>query len=280
MVCLQRWHSWCHRKLQLSRRKFCVHHSTTDPVTLCKTTYTRCLAVTCHLHFWQDDRGLLRATAVTRGGTDTEIRVSRRKFSRRSCRDSIPRPFNHESSALSTELSCSRSDNDHGEHIVYLMGSNDDYGEHFIVYLIAGGDGHGEYFIVYFIGGGDDYGKHIIVYLIGSGDDYGEYFIVYLIGSGHDRGEYFIAYLIGGADDHGEDFIVYFIGVGDDHGEDFIVYFIGVGDDHGEHLIGGGDDQGEHLIVYLIGADDDHEFAAQPEGENVTMLFAPFVHLL
>ena len=26
-----------------------------------------CLAVTCHLHFWQNDRGLLRATAVTRG---------------------------------------------------------------------------------------------------------------------------------------------------------------------------------------------------------------------
>ena len=33
-----------------------------------------CLAVTCHLHFWQNDRGLLRATVVTRGcGTDTEI---------------------------------------------------------------------------------------------------------------------------------------------------------------------------------------------------------------
>ena len=27
-----------------------------------------CLAVTCHLHFWQNDRDLLRATAVTRGG--------------------------------------------------------------------------------------------------------------------------------------------------------------------------------------------------------------------
>ena len=26
-----------------------------------------CLAVTCHLHFWQNDQGLLRATAVTRG---------------------------------------------------------------------------------------------------------------------------------------------------------------------------------------------------------------------
>ena len=42
---------------------------------------------------------------------DTEIRVStesrpwRRKFSRRSNRDSNPRPFNHESGALTTELS-------------------------------------------------------------------------------------------------------------------------------------------------------------------------------
>ena len=26
-----------------------------------------CLAVTCHLHFWQNDRNILRATAVTRG---------------------------------------------------------------------------------------------------------------------------------------------------------------------------------------------------------------------
>ena len=47
-----------------------------------------CLAVTCHMHFWQNDRDLLRATVVTRGGTDTDItRVStksrpwRRKFS-------------------------------------------------------------------------------------------------------------------------------------------------------------------------------------------------------
>ena len=74
-----------------------------------KATYVRCmrvLAVTCHLHFWQNDRDFLRATVVT----DTEIRVStesrprRRKFSRRSSRDSNPRPFNHESGALTTEL--------------------------------------------------------------------------------------------------------------------------------------------------------------------------------
>ena len=35
-----------------------------------KATYIRCmrvLAVTCHLHFWQNDRHFLRATVVTRG---------------------------------------------------------------------------------------------------------------------------------------------------------------------------------------------------------------------
>ena len=31
-----------------------------------RTVYA-CLAVTCHLHFWQNDRDLLCATAVTRG---------------------------------------------------------------------------------------------------------------------------------------------------------------------------------------------------------------------
>ena len=49
---------------------FCVHHTTVHHVTSCKATYVRCmrvLAVTCHLHFWQNDRDFLRATAVTRG---------------------------------------------------------------------------------------------------------------------------------------------------------------------------------------------------------------------
>ena len=54
------------------------------------------------MRFWQNDRGLLRATAVTRGGTDTEIRVSTESC---SSRDSNPRPFDHESGALTTELS-------------------------------------------------------------------------------------------------------------------------------------------------------------------------------
>ena len=55
-----------------------------------------CLAVTCHLHFWQDDRDLLRATAVTQGWNGYRNRSQhrswlwRRKFSRRSRRDSNP----------------------------------------------------------------------------------------------------------------------------------------------------------------------------------------------
>ena len=77
-----------------------------------------CLAVACHLHFWQNDRDLLRATAVTRGWNEyrnkfsTESRPGRRKFSRRSCRVSNPRPFDHESGALTTELSPLPSNND------------------------------------------------------------------------------------------------------------------------------------------------------------------------
>ena len=69
-----------------------------------------CLAVTCQLHFWQNDRDLLRATVVARGWNEyrnksTESRPWRIQFSRRSCRDSNPRPFNHEPGAVTTELS-------------------------------------------------------------------------------------------------------------------------------------------------------------------------------
>ena len=64
-----------------------------------------CMAAWCHMK-------LLPSRCVLHGGeTNTEIRVSseswlwRRTFSHRSCRDSNPRPFNHESGALTTELS-------------------------------------------------------------------------------------------------------------------------------------------------------------------------------
>ena len=67
---LQRWHGWCHMKLQPCRRKSCIHHTTMLHVTSCKATditVYACLAVTCHLHFWQNDQDLLCANAVKRG---------------------------------------------------------------------------------------------------------------------------------------------------------------------------------------------------------------------
>ena len=39
-----------------------------------------CLAVTCHLHFWQNDRDLLRATAVTRGWNRYQNKSQHRKL--------------------------------------------------------------------------------------------------------------------------------------------------------------------------------------------------------
>ena len=39
-----------------------------------------CLAVTRHLHFWQNDRGLLRATAVTRGWNGYRNKSQHRKL--------------------------------------------------------------------------------------------------------------------------------------------------------------------------------------------------------
>ena len=48
------------------RGAFCVYHTTMHHVTSCKATYVRCLAVTCHLHFrQQNDWDLLRATVIT-----------------------------------------------------------------------------------------------------------------------------------------------------------------------------------------------------------------------
>ena len=73
--------------------------------------FVGCFGVTCHLHFWQNDRGLLRATAVKRGWNGHRIRVStqsrlwiKRKFFRRSCRVSNSQPFDHESGALTIKL--------------------------------------------------------------------------------------------------------------------------------------------------------------------------------
>ena len=41
-----------------------------------------CLSVSCHLYFWQNDCGRLRAFAVTRGGMDTEWKLAHKVHSR------------------------------------------------------------------------------------------------------------------------------------------------------------------------------------------------------
>ena len=40
-----------------------------------------CLAVTCHLHFWQNDQGPLHATAVAQGGNGYKISDSTESYS-------------------------------------------------------------------------------------------------------------------------------------------------------------------------------------------------------
>ena len=69
-----------------------------------------CLAVTCHLHLWQNDQELWPATVVTQGwnryqNKSMESWPWRIKLSHHSCRDSNLRRFNHESGTLTTELS-------------------------------------------------------------------------------------------------------------------------------------------------------------------------------
>ena len=109
-------HGWCYVKLLPSRHTFCVPHTAMHKftVSLYSSRIRRvpvCLAVTCHLRFWQNDRDLLRATAVTRGWSGYRNKSQHRKLtpekkiiSRRSCRDSNPRPFDQEPGAVPTEL--------------------------------------------------------------------------------------------------------------------------------------------------------------------------------
>ena len=89
---LQRWHDWCHMKLQPSRRVLCTpynHAPCHFMQSHIRKVYAR-LAVTCQLHFWQNDRDLFRATAVTLGGTDTEMSQQRKStLDKNLCSDRI-----------------------------------------------------------------------------------------------------------------------------------------------------------------------------------------------
>ena len=69
------------------------------------------LGATCHLHFWQNDWGLLHAIVVIWKWKGHKVRVStqslllRRKFSHHSCQDSNLQPFDHKSGILTNKLS-------------------------------------------------------------------------------------------------------------------------------------------------------------------------------
>ena len=59
-----------------------------------------CLAVTCHLHFWQNDRDFLRVTVVTRGWNGYRSKSQHRKL---TLEKKILPPL--QTGALTTELS-------------------------------------------------------------------------------------------------------------------------------------------------------------------------------
>ena len=74
-------HGWCHMRLLLSRRVLCTpyNHAPCHFSQRHIRLVHACLAVTCHLRFWQNDQDLLRATHAasdTKDGTDTETRAS------------------------------------------------------------------------------------------------------------------------------------------------------------------------------------------------------------
>ena len=94
------------------RRKFCVHHSTMHQVTACHFIQSHigrvyvCLAVTCHLHCWQNGRDLLRATAVTRGWNGYRNKSQHRKLTlEKKILPPLLPGLDHESDALTTEPS-------------------------------------------------------------------------------------------------------------------------------------------------------------------------------
>ena len=70
VVFWQHWHGWCHMKLLPSQHILCSPYNSASchfmQSHICKVH--ACLAVTCHLHFWQNDQDLLCTTAVILGG--------------------------------------------------------------------------------------------------------------------------------------------------------------------------------------------------------------------
>ena len=106
-------HGWFHSKL-LHLSTLCVRLTTMHQITSFHANHVprvhACLAITGHLHLWQNDQDFLHATAVSRGwnryrNKSTESWPRRGNISRCSCQDSNLQPFDHKSSALTTELS-------------------------------------------------------------------------------------------------------------------------------------------------------------------------------
>ena len=82
VVYLQRWHGWCpHETAAVSAQVLCTPYNHAPCHFMqrhIREVYT-CLAVTCHLHFWQNDPELLPATAVTRGWNGCRKKSQHRK---------------------------------------------------------------------------------------------------------------------------------------------------------------------------------------------------------
>ena len=104
MVYLQRRHGWCHMKLLLYQHVLCTPYNHAPCHFLQSHTHKvpACLAVTCHLHFWQNDRDLSRVTVVAQGWNGYRNKNQQKKMTRRRklschfCRDSNLWHFNHE----------------------------------------------------------------------------------------------------------------------------------------------------------------------------------------
>ena len=79
---LHRWHGWCHMKLLPSQRILCTpyNHASCHFMQSHIRKVHACLAVTCYLHFWQNDWDLLRATAVTWGWNGYQNKSQHRKL--------------------------------------------------------------------------------------------------------------------------------------------------------------------------------------------------------
>ena len=110
---LMRWHGWCHMKLLPSQciLRMLYNHAPCHSMQSHIRHVHACLAVTCHLHFWQNDRGLLDAPAVTRGWNRYSNKSQHRKLTLEKkilpplLQDLNLRPFDRESSKKSTESS-------------------------------------------------------------------------------------------------------------------------------------------------------------------------------